>query len=73
MSKTIKVSGETYGELEKLLTPRETFDGVVRRILYVYKQMKEISDDLGPGHYLKSEKSPASQASSLHPTVHKVD
>ncbi|GAI48531.1 unnamed protein product, partial [marine sediment metagenome] len=58
MTHTIKVSDETYQELESLLEPRETFDGVVGRLLKVYKTIKEVAGILGPSHYLKSKTPP---------------
>lgn len=60
MSKTIKISEETYRELEGLLEPRETFDGVVRRIVRVYQTVKSVADTLGPSHYLRSPTPPGS-------------
>jgi len=53
MSKPIKVSEDTYQELVGLLMPRETFDGVIKRILQVYKTISNVSDILGPSHYLQ--------------------
>lgn len=56
MSKTIRVSDQTYQALEGILAPRETFNEVILRILKVYQQMRTVSDSLGAGHYLKREK-----------------
>lgn len=58
MSKTIKVSDETKEALEKLQQPRETFDGVVQRLLRVHASLQNVSDILGPVHYLKSPNPP---------------
>lgn len=53
MSKTIKLAEETYDELEKLREKRETFDQAVRRLLRVHATVQDLSDNLGPSHYLK--------------------
>ena len=56
MSKTIRVSDQTYHQIESILAPRETFNEAILRILKVYQQMKTVSDTLGPSHYLKGER-----------------
>lgn len=38
MSKTIKLTDETYKGLEEILRPRETFSEAVARLLLVYEQ-----------------------------------
>ncbi len=53
MPKTIKVEDRVYDKLVSLLEPRETFSQVVERLLRVYATIKDVSDALGPGHYLK--------------------
>ncbi|MBU2685933.1 MAG: antitoxin VapB family protein [Gammaproteobacteria bacterium] len=58
MSKTIKLSDKTYNALEDLREKRETFDEAVQRLLNVFRTLKEASDILGPGHYLKSPTPP---------------
>jgi len=58
MRKTIKVDEQTYKDLDEIRDKRETFDEVVKRVIAVFKQIQQLSDDLGPGHYLKSDTSP---------------
>lgn len=58
MTKTIKVSQETYNALEELREKRETFDQAVQRVIKVFKQLEEMSKALGPAHYLKSDSPP---------------
>ena len=58
MSKTIKLSDETYSALETLREKRETFDEAVKRLLHVFSTLRNVSDILGPSHYLKSDKPP---------------
>ena len=53
MSKTIKLTDETYAALENLREKRETFDEAVQRLFRVYKTISNVSDILGPSHYLK--------------------
>jgi len=53
MSNTIRLSAETYFALEEIREKRETFSQTVDRIIRVYTTMKEVSDTLGPDHYLK--------------------
>ena len=64
MGKTIRVEDETYEDLEKLILHRETFNNVIQRLLKVYHTLSEVSVILGPGHFLKSEESPAAAALS---------
>jgi len=53
MSNTIRLSFEVYQKLDAIREKRETFSEVVDRILRVYATLKEVSDTLGPSHYLK--------------------
>lgn len=56
MSKTIKVNDQVYGELEQIRDKRETFSEVVQRLLKVFATLKEVSDTLGPAHYLREQR-----------------
>jgi len=58
MSKTIRVDEQTYNDLDNIRDKRETFDEVIKRVIGVFKQLQRMTDDLGPGHYLKSDTSP---------------
>jgi len=51
----INLSDETYHALEDLREKRETFDEAVKRLLRVFSTLRNVSDILGPGHYLKGE------------------
>ena len=53
MSKTIWLKDETYNKLEALREKRETFGEVVERLIKVYDVIWDVSEALGPGHYLK--------------------
>jgi len=53
MPKTIKLSEESYRSLEELRQKRETFDDAVKRLLAVFKTISDLSENLGPSHYLK--------------------
>lgn len=53
MSKSIKVSDQVYNRLLELLKPRETFSEVIQRVLKVYDTVSNVSDILGPSHYLQ--------------------
>ena len=59
MSKTIKLEDSVYLELEELRGKRETFSEAVARILNVAKTIRDVSEILGPGHYLKSDVPPS--------------
>ena len=61
MSHTIKVSDETYRALEDLQEKRETFDEAVKRLIKVFRIIKQVSDTLGPGHYLRSDTPPGQE------------
>jgi len=56
VTKTIKLSDESYAALEELREKRETFDQAFKRLLRVYRTIDSLSDALGPGHYLKGDK-----------------
>jgi len=56
MSKVIKVSDEVYNQLDGLKSRRETFSEVVERLLKVYDTIWDVSEALGPGHYLKERR-----------------
>jgi len=53
MSKQIKLSEDTYRQLEELMLARETFDNVVRRLLDVYAKVQGIKTIPGTSHYQK--------------------
>lgn len=53
MSKTIRLEDGVYITLDAIREKRETFSEAVERIIKVYVTIKDVSDTLGPGHYLK--------------------
>jgi len=53
LSKGIKVSDEVYNRLDKKLVHRETFSHLIERLLNLHDTITDISDTLGPSHYLK--------------------
>jgi len=53
MSKTIRLEDGVYITLDAIREKRETFSEAVERLTRVYLTMKEVSDTLGPSHYLK--------------------
>jgi len=55
LARVIKVSDEVYGQLDGLKLRRETFSEVVERLIKVYDIIWDISEALGPGHYLKKQ------------------
>ena len=57
MSKTIKLSEETYNELDDLREKRETFDEAVRRLLKVHRTVRGISDAVGAHHNTRGPRS----------------
>ena len=61
MSKLIRLTDGTYIVLEAIRRKRESFSEAVERLIKVYLTIKEVSDTLGPGHYLK-ERSPHQEA-----------
>ena len=67
MSKTIRIEDGVYIALEGIREKRETFSQVVERLIKVYATMKEVSDSLGPAHYLKGT------ALTLHETASKSE
>ena len=56
MSKTIRLEDGVYIGLDAIREKRETFSEAVERIIRVYVTIKDVSDTLGPGHYLKGDK-----------------
>lgn len=58
MTKTIKLSQETYDALEELRTKKETKGEAVMRLITVFKQLEQMSAALGPAHQLKSDSPP---------------
>ncbi|GAI07706.1 unnamed protein product, partial [marine sediment metagenome] len=46
-------SPETKERLDALRDKGETYDQLVERLLRVYNTIKDVSDTLGPAHYLK--------------------
>ena len=53
MSKTIWLKDETYNKLEAVREKRETFDKAIERLIRIYTTLFEVSETLGPSHYLK--------------------
>ena len=53
MSKTIRLEDEVYNDLDAIREKRETFSKVVERLTKVFNTMKDVSDTLGPSHFLK--------------------
>lgn len=58
MSKQIRVSDGVYIALQAFQEPRESYSDVIERLIKVYATIKDVSDALGPGRYLKSEEPP---------------
>jgi len=58
LSKSIKVTDGVYIALEAIREKRETFSEAVERLIKVYATIKDVSDTLGPSHYLKSNQPP---------------
>ena len=56
MSKTIRLENLVYLHLDAIREKRETFSEVTERLIKVYVTMKEVSDTLGPAHFLKGER-----------------
>ena len=55
--KTIKLSEETYDALDDLRRKRETFDEAVRRLLRVFREVRQVADTLVSAHPLVGRKS----------------
>ena len=53
MSKTIRLTDGVYIVLDAIREKRETFSEAIERITKVYLTIKDVSDTLGPSHYLK--------------------
>lgn len=53
MGKTIRVTDEVYTRLDAKLVHRETFSHLIKRLLDLHDTMSDVSDTLGPSHYLK--------------------
>ena len=53
MAKTIWLTDGVYITLDAIREKRETFSEVVERLLKLYITMRDVSDTLGPSHYLK--------------------
>jgi len=56
MSKTIRLEDQVYDDLDGIREKRETFSEATERIIKVYATMKEVSDTLGPAHFLKGDR-----------------
>lgn len=52
MSKSIKVTEQTYERLCQHQRPRETFSDEVDRLLELYEVVQDVKTTLGPSHYL---------------------
>ena len=61
MSKLVRVSDEVYTTLDDIREKREPFSEVVGRLIKLHNTMTEVSDTLGPSHYLR-ERSPHQEA-----------
>jgi len=61
MSKSIKVTDGVYIALEAIREKRETFSEAVERMIKVYATIKDVSDTLGPSHYLRSDQPPGKE------------
>lgn len=53
MPKTVWLQDGVYIALDGIREKRETFSEVVERLIKVYVTMKEVTNTLGPSHYLK--------------------
>lgn len=53
MSKTIRLEDEVYERLDKKLIHRETFTHLVKRLLDLHDTMSDVSNTLGPEHFLR--------------------
>jgi len=53
MSKTIRLEDRVYLALDAIREKRETFSEAVERIMKVFTTIRDVSDTLGPSHYLK--------------------
>ena len=53
MSKTVRLEDGVYIALDAVREKRVTFSEAVERIIRVYVTIKNVSDTLGPSHYLK--------------------
>lgn len=56
MSKSIKVSERTYQQLELLRERRDTFDGVIHRLLAIMESVKLLRQIAGDGDKAKEER-----------------
>lgn len=56
MSKTIRVEEGVYEQLDKIRDWKESFSQVIERLLKVYKTIYDLSEILGPAHYLQEHK-----------------
>ena len=52
MSKSIKVDDKVYERLVELTIHRETFNHVIERLLRLWDMMHNVTEILGPSHYL---------------------
>ena len=52
MMHSIKVSDKNYNRLRELQGPRETYNDVVGRLVFIRDTIAAVGDTLGPSHYL---------------------
>jgi len=55
MSKSIKVTDQVYKTIKKYMGPQESYSHVIERALSVFETISEVSETLGPAHYLKEK------------------
>ena len=68
MSRTVRLNDGVYIALDTIREKRETFSEAVERIIRVYVTIKDVSDTLGPSHYLKGSPPYGRQAETeVHP------
>lgn len=57
-TKLIKLDLDTYNRLDGVREKGQSFSFVVDKLLDLYIMLTDVSDALGPSHYLKSDKPP---------------
>lgn len=53
MTHCVKLSDKTYNRLRELQGPRETYDMVIGRLIFIRDTIATVGDTLGPSHYLR--------------------
>lgn len=64
MSKIVKLQENVYDQVTELMRPKETYSEVIERLLEVYETIYNVSQILGPGHYLKGDRSPGGKTAA---------